>query len=61
MAAAAVECGDLRCQRDSYAKSLSTVVVQCAPTVAEERQHGAYAVQLADTVLFPLGGGQVGA
>ena len=56
---AAVECGALRCQRDSYAKSLSTVVVQCALSPPEDRQHGTYALQLENTVLFPEGGGQV--
>lgn len=56
---AAVECGSLQCQRDSYARSLDTVVVSCTPASAEDRQHGAYAVVLENTVLFPEGGGQV--
>jgi hypothetical protein len=56
----ATECGVLRCQRDSYLKSLDTVVVQCLPSSPEEQQHGSYALQLEDTVLFPEGGGQVG-
>ena len=55
----AVECGSLRCQRDSYAKSLTTEVVSCAQSAPEDRQCGPYAVQLQDTVLFPEGGGQV--
>lgn len=56
---AAVECGSLCCQRDSFARSLSTKVLSCTPSSPEERQHGAYAVQLENTVLFPEGGGQV--
>ena len=51
--------GGLCCQRDSYAKSLSTVVLQCLPSSPEEKQYGEFAVQLEDTVLFPEGGGQV--
>ena len=58
-AVAAVECGSLLCQRDSFARSLNAVVVSCAETVGQEKGHGAYAVQLNDTVLFPEGGGQV--
>lgn len=56
---AAVECGSLHCQRDSYARSLDTVVVSCRPSAPGERKHGAYAVILENTVLFPEGGGQV--
>ncbi len=58
--AAAVECGSLLCQRDSFARSLSAVVVSCGATAGAERAHGSYALQLSDTVLFPEGGGQVG-
>lgn len=56
--ATAVECGSLRCQRDSYAQSLSTVVLSCVQTSGEDAKLGKYAVQLQDTVLFPEGGGQ---
>ena len=56
---AAVECGSLHCQRDSYARSLDTVVLSCRPSPPEDRKHGAYAVILENTVLFPEGGGQV--
>ncbi len=58
--AAVVECGSLHCQRDSLARGVSAVVVSCEQTAGEERAHGAYALQLSDTVLFPEGGGQVG-
>lgn len=57
--ATAVECGSLRCQRDSYAQRLSTVVLSCVPSSPEDGQYGTYAVELQDTVLFPEGGGQV--
>ena len=56
---AAVECGSLLCQRDSFARRLSAVVVSCEESVGEEGKYGAYALQLSDTVLFPEGGGQV--
>lgn len=56
---AAVECGSLHCQRDSYARSLVTVVLSCTASAPEDRQHGAYAVVLENTPLFPEGGGQV--
>lgn len=59
MAAVAVECGSLLCQRDSFAQRLSAVVLSCEETVGEEKKHGAYVLQLSDTVLFPEGGGQV--
>ena len=51
-------CGSLHCQRDSYARSLSSVVVSCQPSLAEEHG-GKYELVLEDTVLFPEGGGQV--
>lgn len=56
---AAVECGSLHCQRDCYARTLTTVVVSCVPSAPQDQQHGKFAVQLMDTVLFPEGGGQV--
>ena len=51
-------CGSLHCQRDSYARSLSSVVVSCRSSQAKEHQ-GKYELVLEDTVLFPEGGGQV--
>lgn len=51
-------CGSLHCQRDSYARSLNSVVVSCQPSPAKEHQ-GKYELVLEDTVLFPEGGGQV--
>ena len=57
--ATVVECGSLHCQRDCYARTLSTVVVSCVPSAPQDQQHGKFAVQLKDTVLFPEGGGQV--
>lgn len=51
-------CGSLHCQRDSYARSLDSVVVSCKPSQAKEHQ-GKYELVLEDTVLFPEGGGQV--
>ena len=51
-------CGSLHCQRDSYARSLSSVVVSCEPSQAKDLE-GKYEVVLEDTVLFPEGGGQV--
>lgn len=51
-------CGSLHCQRDSYARSLSSVVVSCEPSPAKEHE-GKYELLLEDTVLFPEGGGQV--
>lgn len=53
------KCGSLKCQKDSYARSLSAVVMSCVETSGEDLQHGQYEVQLEDTVLFPEGGGQV--
>ena len=51
-------CGSLHCQRDSYARSLDSVVVSCEPSQAKDHQ-GKYELVLEDTVLFPEGGGQV--
>ena len=59
MAGVAVECGSLLCQRDSFARSVNAAVVSCVETSGEEKGYGPYAVTLADTVLFPEGGGQV--
>ena len=69
-----VRCGELLCQRDSYARDMLTVVVSCEPKKAEppppaakgKKKGGAaappaqqlYEVVLGDTVLFPEGGGQ---
>lgn len=45
------------CQRDSYAKSLQSVVKSCEAVKFDGRD--AFEVILEDTVLFPEGGGQV--
>ena len=54
----------LKCQRDSYLRSVSARVVACdpcAPGAGEgEGEAERYRVTLEDTVLFPGGGGQVG-
>ncbi len=55
----AVECGQLLCQQNSYAQSLTTKVLSCRPSLPTDEKHGAYTIQLLDTVLFPEGGGQV--
>ena len=59
MSVEVAKCGALRCQKDSYCRSLTTTVVSCTPSVEDDSGHGLYTVQLADTVLFPEGGGQV--
>ena len=51
-------CGSLHCQRDSYARSLGSVVLSCQPSTAKD-QDGLYEIELEDTILFPEGGGQV--
>ena len=53
-------CGSLRCQHDSYARSLNSVVVSCQPAEAHGGASDKFEVVLEDTVLFPEGGGQVG-
>lgn len=66
-ALASTPCGELACQKDSYAKSLRTTVMSCeraaAPAPAKKGKKKAppadvFRVVLADTVLFPEGGGQ---
>ena len=56
---AAVQCGSLRCQKDSYAKRLTSRVVTCAPGRRRPDGKECYEVVLQDTVIFPEGGGQV--
>jgi len=69
-----VRCGELLCQRDSYARTLDTVVISCkskapmaAPAAAKGKKKSGGAaspaaelwdVVLGDSVLFPEGGGQ---
>ena len=67
-----VRCGELLCQKDSYARTLDTVVVSCEPKTAQEaaakgkKKGGAesapaeqlWDVVLGNTVIFPEGGGQ---
>lgn len=69
-----VRCGELLCQRDSYACTTDTVVVSCEPkemavaAPAKGKKKGAavpppaesklWDVVLGDSVLFPEGGGQ---
>lgn len=65
--------GALKCQRNSFLKEFSTVVVHCAEDVPTEPTAKAskkskskpaesskkkYAIELQDTILFPEGGGQ---
>lgn len=52
MSAAAVLCGQLACQRDSLLRTLRTTVLSC---VAKKKH---FQLELADSVLFPEGGGQ---
>lgn len=70
----AVRCGELLCQRDSYAREIRTVVVSCEPKAAAAaspppkgkkkppapppEEKALYEVVLGDTVIFPEGGGQ---
>ena len=49
---AAVLCGQLACQRDSLLRTLRTTVLSC---VAKKKH---FQLELADSVLFPEGGGQ---
>ena len=58
MATAITECGDLYCQHQCYSRTLTTRVVSCKRSEGD-REYGPYQVLLADTVLFPEGGGQV--
>lgn len=70
MALSPVRCGELACQKDSYLKSMRTSVISCEKAAAPaatgkkkgKKDKGAaaevYKVVLADTVLFPEGGGQ---
>ncbi|KAJ3277094.1 Alanyl-tRNA editing protein Aarsd1 [Terramyces sp. JEL0728] len=44
--------GELHCQQDSYAKSLTAKVLSCEP------EGDRFAVLLSDTIIFPTGGGQ---
>lgn len=56
---ATARCGQLFCQRDSYARSLSTHVVSCRPSTAkEDKGNEVWEVVLDDSVMFPEGGGQ---
>lgn len=61
--------GALHCQKNSFAKEFQTVIVRCeedVPVVStgkknknkEPLKNKKYAVELADTILFPEGGGQ---
>ena len=58
--------GLLRCQLDSYLKSLSAVVLRCDPLSSTWKKEfksklpkeASHAVQLSDSVLFCEGGGQ---
>lgn len=51
-------CGELRCQKDSYARSLRTRVLSCIPSREKKEKGKIWEVGLEDTVLFPEGGGQ---
>ena len=50
-------CGSLYCQRDSYARSLNSVIVSCQPIALDDANHK-YELVLEDTILFPEGGGR---
>ena len=45
------------CQKNCYAKDLTTRVVSCKPAKLDGKD--CYEIILEDTVLFPEGGGQV--
>ena len=67
-----VRCGELSCQKDSYTRSIRSVVVSCEPKQAAAPEKGKpkkkgsapppqedlWDVVLSDTVIFPEGGGQ---
>ena len=60
-----VRCGELMCQKDTYAKTCKATVLRCekveAPSTKKKgksKPKDAYDVVLSDTVLFPEGGGQ---
>ena len=61
---APVRCGELACQRDSYAKACKASVLSCTKAAAagggkkKKKAADVYEVVLSDTVLFPEGGGQ---
>ncbi len=44
------------CQRNSYTRTLETQVKWCTENV--DKKKGGFLVELADTILFPEGGGQ---
>lgn len=53
-------CGGLHCQRNCYSRQLSTTVVSCVElSKSKDGGRPEYEVVLADTILFPEGGGQV--
>ena len=63
--ASCVACGELLCQKDTYAKTCKATVLRCekvqAPSTKKKgksKPKDAYDVVLSDTVLFPEGGGQ---
>ena len=63
--ASCVACGELLCQKDTYAKTCKATVLRCEQVQAppskkkgKSKPKDAYDVVLSDTVLFPEGGGQ---
>ncbi|ODV93402.1 hypothetical protein PACTADRAFT_47041 [Pachysolen tannophilus NRRL Y-2460] len=52
--------GALACQRESYLKKLTTRVVNCNEQIYRDESSSLprYQIELEDTILFPLGGGQ---
>ena len=63
--ASCVACGELLCQKDTYAKTCKATVLRCEKVQAppskkkgKSKPKDAYDVVLSDTVLFPEGGGQ---
>lgn len=57
-AADSARCGALRCQQDSYLRTLQTRVKSCTPSREKKEMGKVWEVCLNNTVLFPEGGGQ---
>jgi len=56
--ATATRCGELHCQKDSFARELQTTVLSCQKSTIKADKGKLWEVRLEDTVLFPEGGGQ---
>jgi len=53
-----VRCGELHCQKDSFARELRTTVLGCQKSTVKADIGKLWEVRFKDTVLFPEGGGQ---